>query len=70
MDFNQCFQRYDTIDGARCLTVRGNVSQLEAAIDAVKQIGLRQITDVDMSWFGDMTAEAEMFVLRFNELKK
>jgi len=43
---------------------------LEAAIDAVKQIGLRQIADIDMNWFGDMTVEAEMFALRFNKLKK
>lgn len=71
MDFNQCFGAYDTLDGANCLTVgtRG-VSQREAAIEAVKHIGLRQIREMDMNRFGDMKKEAEMFRKRLDELKK
>lgn len=71
MDFNQCFFAYDQLDGDECKTVgRRNVSQREAAIEAVKCIGLRQIKEMDMSKFGDMQKEAEMFLQRLNELKK
>ena len=71
MDFNQCFLSYDNIDGARCQTVRPRIlSQREAAIEAVKCIGLRQVYEMDMSKFKDMKKEAEMFQMRLNELKK
>lgn len=71
MDFNQCFLAYDSIDGARCQTVaeRG-VTQREAAIEAVKCIGLRQIREMDMSKFEGFEQEAKMFLLRLDELKK
>lgn len=71
MDFNQCFLSYDSIDGANCQTVLPeHLTQREAAIEAVKHIGLRQIREMDMSKFGNMKKEAEMFRLRLNELKK
>ena len=70
MDFNQCFLAYSNLDGANCLTVNKRMTQREAAIDAVKHIGLRQIRDVDMSKFADMDQEAEMFIKRLTELKK
>ena len=46
------------------------MTQREAAIEAVKAIGLRQIREPDMSMFGNMQHEAEMFVRRLNELKQ
>lgn len=71
MDFNMCFYAYDNLDGARCQTVSGPViSQREAAIEAVKVIGLPQKCEVDMSKFGDMKQEAEMFERRIAELRK
>ncbi|MBR4026535.1 MAG: hypothetical protein IKJ01_03110 [Lachnospiraceae bacterium] len=71
MDFNQCFLSYDDLEGARCQTVLPrNLSQREAAIEAVKEIGLRQIYEMDMSKFGVLQQEAEMFQKRLNELKK
>ena len=71
MDFNMSFQTYDKLDGANCLTVGSRkLSQREAAIEAVKAIGLRQICDVDMSIFEGMGQEREMFKLRLAELKK
>ena len=71
MDFNQCFLSYDSLDGANCQTVLPeHLTQREAAIEAVKHIGLRQIREMDMSKFGHMKKEAEMFRLRLNELKK
>lgn len=71
MDFNQCFQAYDTIDGAMCQTVLPRrMSQREAAIEAVRCIGLRQVCEVDMSVFGKRKEWAEMFQMRLEELKK
>ena len=71
MDFNQSFLSYDTLDGASCQPLfPAFVSQKDAAIDAVKHIGLRQIREVDMSMFGRFTAEAAMFERRLAELRK
>lgn len=67
----QCFLSYDNIEGANCQTVLPRrLTQREAAIEAVKNIGLRQICEMDMSKFGDMKKEATMFQLRLAELKK
>ncbi len=71
MDFNQCFLSYDNIDGANCQTVaKRGITQREAAIEAVKCIGLRQKKEIDVNIFGEMKQEAEMFELRLSELKK
>ena len=70
MDFNQSFLSYDTLDGARCQTVgKRQLSQREAAVEAVKCIGLPQICEMDMRKFDDMKQEAEMFKRRLSELK-
>ncbi len=70
MDFNQCFLSYDTIEGANCQTLLPRkLTQREAAIEAVKKIGLLQIKEMDMSQFENMEAEAEMFQYRLRELK-
>lgn len=71
MDFNQCFLSYDTLDGANCQTaLPTRMTQREAAIEAVKQIGLPLIHEMDMSQFGDRKQEAAMFQLRLKELQK
>ena len=71
MDFNQCFLAYDNLDGANCQTLfPRRLTQREAAIEAVKKIGLLQIHEMDMSAFGDMKEEAKMFQCRLQELKK
>lgn len=71
MDFNQTFLSYDNLDGANCQTVfPEHLTQREAAIEAVKVIGLRQLREMDMKKFGQMTKEAEMFEKRLAELKK
>lgn len=70
MDFNQSFLAYDTIDGANCQTVYPKrQNQRQAAVEAVEKIGLRQIQDVDLVWFGDMEQEKDMFCQRLNLLK-
>ena len=71
MDFNMSFQTYDKLDGANCQTVdRRQLTQREAAIEAVQAIGLRLIRDVDLSWFGENDQERQMFQLRMAELQK
>ena len=71
MDFNQCFLEYDNLEGAHCQTLLPRrITQREAAIEAVKKIGLLQIKEMDMGAFKDMKEEAEMFQCRLQELKK
>ena len=71
MDFNQSFKMYDTIDGGKCLTVHGlETTQREAAIEAVKQIGLRQLCEVDLRLFDDISEYAEMFKNRLSVLRE
>lgn len=71
MDFNQCFQSYDTLEGANCQTVLpAKMTQREAAVEAVKKIGLPQIREMDMAEFGDRKKEAEMFQKGLAELKR
>ena len=71
MDFNQSFLSYDNLEGARCLTVLPRkMSQKEAAIEAVKNIGLRQNHEMDISKFGSYKKDADMYLQRLNELKK
>jgi len=71
MDFNQSFGSYDTIEGANCLTVfPERRTQREAAIEAVRNIGLHQRKEVDGNIFEDETEWREMFFRRLEELRK
>lgn len=69
MDFNKAFNSYETEYGGICQTTKIRMSQKDAAIEAVKKVGLNQIKDVDMSWFHDKKT-AEMFEKRLNLLKE
>ena len=70
MDFNQSFGSYDTIDGANCQTVYPEKkTQREAAIEAVRNIGLHQVKDIDGTLFEDRIEWKEMFFRRLEELK-
>lgn len=74
MDFNESFGSYDTLDGAMCQTVseRG-VTQKEAAIEAVKHIGLPMKAEINediFEGFEEFSQEKEMFFLRLSELKR
>ena len=71
MDFNQAFYAYDTIDGANCQTTFNvKMNQKEAAIDAVKHIGLNQIKDVSKGYFDKLPQYYNMFVERLEILRK
>ncbi len=69
MDFNKSFLAYDTIDGARCQTSSRKLSQCEAAIEAVRAVGLNQIAEVEPEWFAD-PAVRDMFFRRLETVKK
>lgn len=70
MDFNQAFHSYDHLEGANCLTMFGEqVSQKEAAIEAVTAIGLNQLKEVDKAVFQELPEVYEMFCKRLELLK-
>ena len=69
MDFNKAFTAYDTSEGIRCQTSPENISQKEAAVAAVREIGLNQIAEVKKEWFFD-DAIWEMFNRRLEILKE
>lgn len=69
MDFNKAFHAYDTIEGANCLTTVDRKKQKEAAIEAVKKVGLNQIKEIDDSWFVDEKVK-NMFRQRLKILKE
>ena len=70
MDFNKSFQAYDSLDGARCQTIRSRkLTQREAALEAVHAVGLNQIHEVQTSWFKD-TVCADMFFRRLELLQQ
>ena len=69
MDFNKAFQAYDTIEGSRCLTSPQPMSQMDAALDTVRQIGLNQREEVRREWFDD-AAQGEMFQKRLDTLSR
>ena len=68
MDFNKSFLAYDTIDGARSQTSSRKLSQREAAIEAVRAVGLNQIAEIKPEWFEDQTTR-DMFFRRLDTVK-
>ena len=70
MDLNQSFGAYDTLDGANCQTALPmHMTQKEAALAGVKKIGLRQISEIDKSWFAGRETEYEMLLARLGALQ-
>jgi hypothetical protein len=71
MDFNLSFGSYDTLDGANCQTIYPErKTQREAALEAVRTIGLHQIREIDESFFADAPEWRDMFFRRLEELKR
>lgn len=70
MDFNQAFHSFDTLEGANCQTTFGvKMTQKEAAVEAVKAIGLNQVKEVKKEIFCDLPQYFEMFEERLELLK-
>ncbi len=71
MDFNQSFKAYDNLEGALCqTTLPRHITQKDAAIEAVKKVGLNQMADVEKDWFEGRDAEWEMFCERQKLLRE
>ena len=68
MDFNKAFTNYSSVEGGKCQTQRRKVSQKDAAIEAVKKIGLNQIAEVKKEWFSNLS-DYEMFEKRLDILR-
>ena len=68
MDFNKAFTSYDTIEGGKCQTISQFISQKDAAITAVKEIGLNQTAEVNKKLF-DNIDHYTMFQKRLEILK-
>ena len=51
MDFNKSFNAYDSVDGARCLQTDKCVSQKEAAVEAVREVGLNLEREIEPELF-------------------
>ncbi len=68
MDYNKAFLSYETLSGARCHATDGKLSQKEAAAEAVRNIGLNQIRQIDPTWFDDEKIK-DMFFQRLDFLK-
>lgn len=71
MDFNQAFNGYRSIEGANCQTAFGRkLSQMEAAIEGVKAVGLNQVAEIPDTVFDELDSYREMFAERLSLLKE
>ena len=68
MDFNKAFTSFNSVEGGKCQTVRKSISQKEAALQAVKEIGLNQKSEIKKEWFKN-EADYKMFEKRLAVLK-
>lgn len=69
MDFNQSFKAYDDIEGALCqTTLPRHISQRQAAVEAVNEIGINLIREIDYRWFGERQELANMCKRRMEVL--
>ena len=68
MDFNKSFLSYDNVDGTLCQTTNKKITQREAAIEAVRKIGLNKIAEIDEGWFKNEQTK-EMFFKRLEILQ-
>ena len=68
MDFNKAFMAYDTVEGSLCQTLEKRISQKDAAIEAVKKVGLNQKKEIRPEWFTDIQLR-QMFFRRLDVLK-
>lgn len=69
MDFNKAFTAYDCIEGAKCLTCDEQKTQKQAAIEAVRRIGLNQISEIQDEWFYSPSIK-KMFYQRLAVLRE
>ncbi|MDO4553830.1 MAG: hypothetical protein Q4B70_01635 [Lachnospiraceae bacterium] len=68
MDFNKAFSAYDTLNGANCLTTIVPMSQRQAALEAVKEIGWNQKEEIQPEWF-ENPDRRDMFFKRLASIR-
>ena len=68
MDFNKAFLAYDTEDGALCQTTAEKISQREAAVEAVRRVGLNLLRPLSDVRFPDEQTKT-MFFTRLSILQ-
>lgn len=68
MDFNKSFLAYDVQEGSRCLTTESAMSQMEAAVQGVRSVGINQTSAIPQEWFAN-PEHWEMFSHRLSILK-
>jgi len=70
MDFNQAFHSYEQLSGANCQTVFGaHMTQQDAAVQAVKEIGLNQTKEIQKDIFAELPQYYDMFIRRLELLQ-
>ena len=69
MDFNKAFNSYDSLEGTVCQTNSKWQTQKDAAIEAVKSVGLNRIKEIKEEWFSDASVK-EMFFKRLAIVEK
>ena len=69
MDFNKAFNDYKNLKGAKCLTIDGNMSQLDAAVIAAKKVGLNLKSKVPSSIFEGNKSKEKMFRKRLLKIE-
>lgn len=71
MDFNQAFHAYDKMEGANCQTCFGkHFNQMEAAVQAVRKIGLNQTKEIEEGIFSAFPQFYDMFIKRLTVLRR
>lgn len=72
MDFNKSFEAFDGLTGGLCLTTGGlPITQQQAAVEAVRIIGLNLIEEPKKEWFENGNLEKYKIVMdRINYLKE
>ena len=70
MDFNKAFNDYKDLKGAKCLTVDKNTCQLDAAVIAVKKVGLNLKLKIPSSVFEGNKSRETMFRKRLQKLRQ
>lgn len=71
MDFNHSFNEYDNLEGGRCLTVPGIVSQRKAALEAIQHLGnIKMLNEIPYHLFDEygLNHEKTMFIERLKVL--
>lgn len=69
MDFNKSFKNYNNLKGGKCLTTKESMSQMDAAVEAVKIIGINLNKSTTFRYFNYNKAKSRIFFKRLNQIR-